>query len=127
MESRVQVEAARDWVEVHASGKLTREMYAEFVPLIEHQIREHGKLRMLLVLSDFHGWTAGALWDDMKFDLKHFRDIQRLAIVGESKWQHGMSVFCKPFTTAKVKYFESSDLEVARAWLNEVVTQSADK
>ena len=27
-------------------------------------------------------------------------------MVGETKWQHGMATFCKPFTRAKVQYFD---------------------
>mgnify|MGYP006185093905 CR=1 FL=1 len=46
---------------------------------VDEHIKEHGKLRVLLILQDFHGWTAGAMWEDSKFDLKHWRDIERLA------------------------------------------------
>ena len=86
---------------------------------MDKQIQDHGKLRILFVMRDFHGWTAGALWEDTKFDLKHWRDIERLAIVGESKWEQGMATFCKPFTTAKIKYFDESQLDAARAWVAE--------
>ena len=74
-------------------------------------------------MSDFHGWDAGALWADVKFDLKHVGDIERLAMVGDKKWEKGMSVFCRPFTTARVQYFESAAIEEARAWLNESASQ----
>lgn len=87
------------------------------MPEIERLIDEHGKLRILIAMHDFHGWTAGALWEDIKFDMQHWRDIQRLAIVGESKWEAGMATFCKPFTTAKVKYFDQANLEDAKAWI----------
>jgi hypothetical protein len=30
-----------------------------------------------------------------------------------------MATFCKPFTTAKIKYFDHTQLEAARAWLAE--------
>lgn len=67
---------------------------------MERLVKQHGKIRMLVEMHDFHGWTAGALWEDVKFDAKHFHDIERLALVGETKWEKGMAVFCKPFTTA---------------------------
>jgi len=47
---------------------------------------------------------AGALWEDVKFDLKHFADLERLAMVGDKKWQHGMAMFCTPFTQATIRY-----------------------
>ena len=41
-------------------------------------------------MTGLHGWDAGALWEDIKFDIKHFADIERLAMVGEKKWhRHG--------------------------------------
>ena len=47
----------------------------------------------------------------------HWKDIERLAIVGESKWKKGMSVFCKPFTSAKIQCFNHSQLDEATRWL----------
>ena len=44
-------------------------------------------------------------------------DIERLAIVGESKWEKGMAVFCKPFIRAELKYFDHADLDAARDWV----------
>jgi hypothetical protein len=49
--------------------------------------------------------------------LKHFSTIERLAMVGDKKWERGMSLFCRPFTTATIRYFDSSAMPEARAWL----------
>jgi SpoIIAA-like len=117
MNNELEVIAEEGVLEVHAVGKLTKEFYQAFVPAVEKQIEEFGKLRVLFVMKDFHGWTAGALWEDVKFDLKHWKDIERLAIVGESEWEKGMAAFCKPFTMAKVKYFDHSQIDEARRWL----------
>jgi hypothetical protein len=106
-------------LEVHVTGKLDKQTYEMFVPAAERQIEQHGKIRILFVMHEFHGWDAGALWEDIKFDLKHFNHIERLAIVGETKWEHGMAMFCKPFTTAKVRYFDHTDIDEAREWLQE--------
>ena len=104
---------------LHVSGKLTREDYARFVPEVERLIGQHGKIRILFEMHDFHGWSAGAMWDDLKFDLKHFTHIERLAIIGEKKWQKGMAAFCRPFTTAEIRYFDRSQSDLADAWLHE--------
>ena len=104
-------------LEVLVSGKLAHEDYVQFVPVFERLVKEHGKISVLFEMTDFHGWNAGAVWDDLKFDLKHFSDIARLAMVGESKWEKGMSVFCRPFTTAKIRYFDRAQAAEARAWI----------
>ena len=82
---------------VQVSGKLTAPDYAHFAPEFERLVRQHGKLRMLFDMTGFHGWEASALWEDIKFDAKHFADIERLAMVGEAKWQKGTSIFRTPY------------------------------
>jgi hypothetical protein len=104
---------------VKLSGKLSKEDYETFVPEVESLIKSQGKIRILLQMHDFHGWTVGALWEDIKFDMKHFKDIERLAMVGDRKWEAGMAAFCKPFTTATVRYFDESEMEAARSWIEE--------
>ncbi len=104
-------------LEVEAMNKLTADDYKRFVPEFDRLLKLHGKLRVLFEMKDFHGWEAGALWQDIKFDISHFKDIERLAIVGEKKWEKEMSEFCKPFTTAKIRYFDHNEAEQARSWL----------
>ncbi len=110
-------EAESNILNVKASGKLTTENYEEFTPAVERMIQQHGKIRVLIELEDFHGWTAGALWQDTKFAVKHFSDIERLAFVGETKWEKGMATFCKPFTTAEIRYFAHEQADEARKWI----------
>ncbi|MEO8614430.1 MAG: STAS/SEC14 domain-containing protein [Luteolibacter sp.] len=107
-------------VVVYVSGKLAAADYEHFVPEFERLVGAHGKLRVLFDLTGFHGWTTGALWADTKFAVHHFHDIERLAVVGEKKWQEGMATFCKPFTKATVRYFDHADAVEARKWLEEV-------
>lgn len=104
-------------LEVEVTGKLTQEDYHIFLPEVEDLITRFGKLRILFEMNDFHGWTAGALWEDIKFDARHFNDIERLAFVGDKKWQEGMAAFCRPFTTAEVKYFSEDQRDEALGWL----------
>lgn len=99
---------------IQVSGKLIKEDYAHFVPEFECLVGEHGKLRLLFDMTGFHGWEAAAAWEDLKFGSKHYADIERLAMVGEKKWQQGMATFCKPFTKATVRYFDHADAVEAR-------------
>jgi hypothetical protein len=117
MDETLKILATGKVLHVKVTGKLTKEAYEIFVPAIDQQIEQHGKVRILFEMEDFHGWTAGALWEDTKFGLHHWKDIERLALVGEKRWQKGMAAFCKPFTTAKVEYFEHDKLDEARAWV----------
>ncbi len=104
-------------MEIHLNGTLTKEDYARFVPDTEEMIRQHEKINMLIIMDDFHGWDAGALWEDIKWNAKHFNHVERIAVVGDQKWQKWMTGFCKPFTTAKVRYFDHGQMPEARGWL----------
>lgn len=99
------------------SGKLHDEDYQHFVPMVEEAIEKHGEVRLLARFHDFHGWDLKALWDDIKFSAKHCNDIERIAMVGDKKWQEWMAKVCKPFTKASVEYFDDTD--AAFAWLNQ--------
>ncbi len=106
-------------LEVKVTGKLTHGDYQSCVAAFERLLSQHGKLRVLYDLVNFRGWDAAALWDEIKFDLKHFADIERMALVGDKTWEKRMAEFCKPFTRAAVRYFEHDQIEEARAWLSE--------
>lgn len=111
------VEPGGNIVAARISGRLSREDYGRFVPKVEQVINEKGKVRVLFEMRDFHGWDAGALWEDIKFDLKHFADIERVAMIGDKKWEKWMATFCKPFTKAEIRYFDHSKDDEARAWI----------
>ncbi|MEO6223087.1 MAG: STAS/SEC14 domain-containing protein [Vicinamibacterales bacterium] len=119
MPIRLNEENGGKWLVVHVSGTLAKADYEQCVPEFERLVRQHGPLRVLFDMTGFHGWEIGALWEDIKFDVKHFADINRLAMVGETKWEHGMATFCKPFTKATIRYFDHADAAEARTWLGE--------
>ena len=94
------------------SGKLHDADYKTFVPQLDAAIAKEGKVRILAQFHDFHGWDAKALWDDIKFSTTHCTKIERIALVGEKTWEKWMATVCKPFTMAKVRYFDTHELEV---------------
>jgi hypothetical protein len=101
------------------SGKLHDNDYKHFGPVIEAAVAKHGKIRLLAQFHDFHGWDMHALWDDIKFSTEHCHHIERIALVGEKTWEKWMASVCKPFTMAKIKYFDANQVDAAWAWLNE--------
>ena len=104
-------------LEVKVSGKLSAEDYEIFEPAVEALIESAGKINVLFVMHDFHGWEMGAVWEDIKFATKHCSDIAKIAMVGEKNWEKWMSTICKPFTMSKIEYFEAGEEPAAREWL----------
>ena len=75
----------KPYAELHVDGKLRAEDYDAMIPKLEQAIAEQGKLRCLVALDDFAGFTPSALADELKFDVRHHDDFERCAIVGDSK------------------------------------------
>ncbi|QDU96999.1 SpoIIAA family protein [Lignipirellula cremea] len=104
---------------IRLSGKLHDKDYQTFVPLIDAEIAEEGKVNLLAQFQDFEGWDMKALWSDIQFSTTHCTTIHRIALVGEKDWEQWMASVCKPFTMAKVQYFDVTDYDKAVAWLAE--------
>jgi hypothetical protein len=106
-------------VTMEVSGTLTDADYKKFMPQFEEVIGRVGRVRMLVDMRDFHGWDLGAAWDDFKFGTQHARDIARLAMVGEKRWQEWIARAGAVFMKAPVKYFAQDQRAEALAWLKQ--------
>jgi len=104
-------------LEVSVSGKLSADDYETLEPGVDKLIESSGKIKILFIMHDFHGWDLGAVWEDIKFATRHCRDIEKVAMVGEKTWEKWMATICKPFTMSSIKYFDAGEDDAARQWL----------
>jgi hypothetical protein len=102
-----------------SSGTLQGGDYDRLLPFVEDKIKRHGKIRWYFEMKDFSGWKPDALLKDLQFDVRHVRDFEKVAMVGEKKWQEWLTGLMKPFISATVKFFLLSDREKAKAWIEE--------
>ena len=72
------------------------------------------------------GWTPAALWEDLKFDVKHYRDVSRFALVGEDWTKNWLATVSEPFTAAEIRYFIERDIEGARDWVRGVPVATSE-
>ena len=107
-----------NYMTIRASGKLNAGDYKIFVPEFERIAPHDHKLRMLFDMTGLEGWDPAAAWEDLKFDVKHFNDIERLAIIGDKPWQHGVTAVFAPFIKAKTRYFDPGHAAEAGPWLS---------
>jgi hypothetical protein len=106
-------------IKIIVTGTLCTNDYDDFLPDIERLIKQHGKVRVLVMMEGFNGSAVGDLWADIKFDVRHFSDLERIAMVGDKSWEKWMAWFCKPFTTASIRRFDMSELADAKIWIEE--------
>jgi hypothetical protein len=104
-------------ITVRVRGKLTAADYKDLVPAWQRVIDEHGSMRMLFVMEDFHGWEPGAAWDDFRFETGHADSVERVAMVGEKSWESWLTRVGSLFAPERVRYFDLSDLKEAEHWV----------
>ena len=107
-------------VGIRATGHLTDEDYAVFLPKLDRLFEEHGKLSVLFLMDDeFEGWDIKAAWDDTKLGFAHRADFERLAVVGGPEWVRWCIRLSGFLLKGEVRLFEPSDLETACIWVKE--------
>lgn len=107
-----------DLVAFRISGNVDRNDYNIMLPLLQERINQHGKIRVYAEVQGVEDYSLRALWEDIKFDLKHAADFSKVALVGDKKWIDWLTVMAKPFTSADVKYFDYSQRQLAWEWIN---------
>ena len=117
MPIEIKAAEAPSFLKIHCSGRVRRADYLAFAPRFDAAVKEGGAQRVLFDLTDFEGWGMGALWEELKFDVRHYADIEKCAVLGDKKWEQELSSLFKPFTRAKVRYFGQAEAAGAKAWL----------
>ena len=106
---------------VKATKKLTDQDYKDvLIPRLEAVIREHGKVRFLMDLSDdFHGWEAHAVWDDAQFGLAHRSDFTKMAVIGGPRWVEWGLKIGGWLMEGEIRSFPTEKRDDAFAWIHE--------
>jgi hypothetical protein len=107
----------RVFIEIAMIGKLKHEDYQLFVPMIDKALKGAKGLEvdMLVDMRGFKGWEFLAAWDDFKFGLKHRNAFDKMAIIGNKKWEEASTAMMSHLMTGKSKFFK--EREKALSWL----------
>jgi len=107
----------RLFIEISMMGKLTHEDYKIFVPIIDKALKELKGMEvdLLVDMRQFTGWELLAGWDDLKFGVKYRNAFDKMAIVGNKKWEEISVNMMKHLMKGKAKFFK--EREKALQWL----------
>lgn len=104
-------------VATKATGQLTKEDYNKILPILEEKEKEYEKISWYFEMEDFKGWDLQAAWKDLKFDVKYFNQLEKIAMVGAKDWEEKLSKVMRPFTTAEIKFFPPEEKQIAKDWI----------
>lgn len=107
------------WValELAIQDRLDSSDRERFRALARDRIRNHGEVNLLVRDTRFRDWSPAGLWQELRFDAAHYRDVFRLALVTEDSSRDWMASLSRPFTGARVEFFADSELPYAREWV----------
>ena len=100
-------------------GKLETADYDRINTLVEEKVRHYGKARILLEIVSTDGINARTLWEDLKASIKFYKDLERVAIIGDQSWLK-TSVKLSDLLTPGLELAAFSTVERKRAvaWLD---------
>jgi hypothetical protein len=105
-------------ITIKITGKLAQAELAASQKAAAEILRQQGRARLLVVADKFQGWEKRGDWGDLSGQAELDPYLEKMAIVGEQKWQDLALVFAgKGIRRVPVEYFSPADMDKARDWL----------
>jgi hypothetical protein len=100
------------------SGKLLHAELSAIQKEAGEIIRGLGKARILVISEQFDGWEKEGDWGDVSFQCENDPFIDKIAIVGDKKWEGLAVIFAgKGVRRPAIEFFPTEELAKARLWL----------
>jgi hypothetical protein len=93
-------------------GTIFMEDENKAIAVCDKLIAEHGKINVLVVLGSLKYASLKVMYTDMMWALRHVRQMERIAVVGDSPWEKLLDKVDSLIFGEK--YFDKSQLE--KAW-----------
>ena len=108
-------------VEIRMTAPVTDRDYTEtLIPAIDAAIAQGDRVRLLAVVeAGFSDFTLGAMLQDARTGLKHWRGFDRVALVTDNSAVKTTAAAFSVFLPCPVARFTMAELEDARRWLRE--------
>ena len=77
-----------------------------------------GKIRVLLDLTDFHGWAdLSAARTHFGFVKDHIHKVERIGVIASKHWQHWIAAVVSTFVPVEEKCFDAAEADEAKSWI----------
>ena len=98
------------------SGKLHTSDYRDILQPALQQAAAVGEVRIVIVIPEFEGFSAGAFWEDVKMGVEHWRAWKRIALVTDVGWMAQATRWFGWMTPGDVRQFSLEQRDDAIAW-----------
>lgn len=105
---------------IEVSGKLSYEKFREMQSTMAQSIKRDGRIRVLTIADGFDGWEKEGDWGNLTVQAQLDPFIDRMAIVGEKKWEDLVALFtAKGLRQFPIEFFPLDEIQRANAWIRE--------
>lgn len=106
---------------LEASGEISELDIYEVTKPMDEAVKKYGKINWLLIMKTSKCTSLRAVYEDIMWLLKNLKHFNRMAIVGDKKWEE---ILIKADSLIfGEKYFDISQLEDAWAYVEEGAIQ----
>jgi hypothetical protein len=106
-------------ITVKISGLLKKEEFTRLQGLFLEAVKHQRKFSLLVMLEGFEGWDEKDDWNSVPFHLEYDQQVQKVAIVGDAKWEDLFAAFLgKGMRGMQIRHFLPAQLDAARTWLS---------
>jgi hypothetical protein len=102
---------------VELSDTLTEEDYDVLDSTLRSHLAKHTTTRALFVMDDVEAWTPTDRWEELAFDIRHLRDLDKVAIVGDDLWETWLDKAEFLFPMSTIQTYSAEEREAALGWL----------
>jgi hypothetical protein len=114
------IEQEHGQITFKVSGKLRRNELARVEKTAIESMRSGEKVRFLVLVENFQGWENTDDWSDVSFQAEHDDQMEKIAIVGDRRWQELVEVFTgKGLRPIDIRYFSPDEAAIANAWIRQ--------
>lgn len=101
------------------SGTVTADEYESVViPAVEAFFLVQPKAHFMYCFStDFEGFEAGAVWDDVRLGLRHISGWEKVAVVADQDWLRGAVKIVRLGIPGDLRVYTTQEMQQARAWV----------
>jgi len=112
------VDASGKLLEIKLRGMLKKSDHDRLIQIAKEAIEREGKVRVLIVFEGFEGWERHRDWGDVSFMTEEGQHIEKMAIVGDERWEDEALAFtAKGLRPTAIEFFPPSRLNEGRTWL----------
>lgn len=103
---------------LQVTDKLTEGDLNDLVPVLKKHVSQHNDPHLILVMENFKGWEdAAAFWKDLRLDAEYIGSFDRIAIIGEEKWQQWGTQLLNPLFNEELQFFSLDHAGSAWNWI----------